>query len=1206
MKVWGLGAAMLLAVLVAGCGGNSTTVGIAIGSTGTSPLTVLVNSTAQFEANVTGISTNTVYWQICKETLSPPSTTVPPTDCTQGQGPTTCTIPKVSNPLTGFGTILQSGLYTAPAAPPSPDAVLIVATSCVRANAFTTFIVIIDSGIRVAISPTTATIGTGETFQFTATVTPNTNPGVAWSVCQPGLTNCNMSSLGTISPSGLYTAPTVPQSVVIQAISSADPNQSSTVNVTVVSAVAPTIVNLDPTTAAQGSVQQDVYVSGADFLSTSSVVVGGVVVPSTDVTTISTTLLRVTIPAAQLAQAGPLSVSVQSQNGGMSSGTFNLTVNTVRPALIESSPDSVSQNSASTPNVILTGGFFAAGTTTATFNGQAVPFTVNSSRQLFLSFPAGSFGTPGLYPLVVQNATVAQPAALNLAVTPTSIPGAASGPIGVGASPSAVAIDEADGTAVIANTGSNSISIVSLPSDTLVATIPVGDQPTGVAVDDLLAHPVALVVNSVDQTVTAIDLATQNAVTLSVLINLGTTPPVPYSIGVNPETPQPVPGVPVTHRAIVAYQSTNEATILDVSVNLSLNGGTPVLSEVQQIGGSSSLYSTGPKPAIAIDPSLNWAVVTPGGAGSVNLVDLGRDPVAGVDAGRAPQAIASLSISPTVQGVGINSETHEALLTDPTTGTLYIFSLLDQTVSTVFENGAAFHGIGVSAASMSQLENVGIAVNGSTAVIVGMENGVVLQTVTGLGSSPLAQAVAADPVTNQAVVVNQGDGTVSIVSLGTSIDPLQIVEATPGYVFGGPAAGSVTLTLNGLGFSGASQVLLNGTAIPIDSVSANGRQIVATVPAGMLVMPLRYVVQVQNTVGATVTVSNVTELTVVQPVTVGSSPLGVAVDTDRDLAVVTNSGDGTASLVALTPQTPTGINQTPAGAIGTIGSPITVGTTPAGVAVLSRIETGLSLAVVANNGSNDATVIDVTQTLVPVGVSLCSSGCSAPVGVAINPDTGLVVVTDTNPSNLQNSGEISLFNLPAAAGTAALTATVDPNPVAVAIDPNPALPYAAVASASSASAVDFVNTNTESIVARAANLENPTGIVFDPVNQVFLTANSLLNEVVIIDPATTNETFVRVGIGPSSIDYNFQASTLVTVNSVSHTMSVMAYVCPPSSTVPVATCFAPQVRTVLGLGGAQTSTPLLGPNSVAIDPKLNLAVLVDEDNNRVLLVPLPF
>ena len=68
-------------------------------------------------------------------------------------------------------------------------------------------------------------------------------------------------------------------------------------------------------------------------------------------------------------------------------------------------------------------------------------------------------------------------------------------------------------------------------------------------------------------------------------------------------------------------------------------------------------------------------------------------------------------------------------------------------------------------------------------------------------------------------------------------------------------------------------------------------------------------------------------------------------------------------------------------------------------------------------------------------------------------------------------------------------------------------------------------------------------------------------------------------------------------------MSVLDYVCPPAVAAPA--CSAPQVRAVLGLGGAQTSSLVLGPNAVAVDPKLDLAVLVDPDNNRVLLVPLP-
>ena len=167
---------------------------------------------------------------------------------------------------------------------------------------------------------------------------------------------------------------------------------------------------------------------------------------------------------------------------------------------------------------------------------------------------------------------------------------------------------------------------------------------------------------------------------------------------------------------------------------------------------------------------------------------------------------------------------------------------------------------------------------------------------------------------------------------------------------------------------------------------------------------------------------------------------------------------------------------------------------------------------------------------------------------------------------------------------------------------DPTLNFAAVATASSTSSLDIVSMVTTSILGRVSGLQNPSGVVFDPVNQVFLTVNSLLNNIVITDPATLTSSNVSVGIAPTSIDYNFQTSSLVTVNAGSHTMSVLDYACPPNRSLATV---RPQVRAVLSLGGAQTTTLVLGPNAVAIDPKLNLAVLVDPDNNRVLLVPLP-
>jgi YVTN family beta-propeller protein len=1234
-RLWGLGGLMLLAASVVGCGGNSTAIGVTVNGPVSSPMTVLVNGTVQFTAAVTGSSTTTVYWQVClpattTSTITPPPVVTKPTSCTPIPSVTPA---KGTTILTGYGTITQTGLYTAPSTVPTPDNAVILATSTINANDFATFTIIIDSGIRVQVLPSTATIGPNETFQFTATVTGSTNTGVAWSVSSSAAAG---TPIGTITSTGLYTAPnSSPGAITVTAQSSANPTQTATASVTVASGGPPAVTSLDPTTAAQGSVQQDVYVLGSNFLNTETVVVTapGVGSTSTPVPTIflSTGLLRATIPASQLQQMGILQVAVQMQNGDLNTpGPANLTLVPVRPAVVSSTPDSISQNNANA-NVQLTGGYFSPGTTIATFNGlgstQGVTTTLSNSRQLALLIPGtgGNFNVPGLYPIVVQNTDVpaGQPfeSALNLAVTPTPtlIPAAATGTATVGTVPSAVAVDYAQGIAVVVNSGSNSVSLINILTHAVIGSpIPVGNHPTGVAIDDLLPHPLALVVNNTDQTVTTIDLTTESVVGAPLSVSIATSSPgspapLPFAIGVNP----------LTHRALVAYQSTNEALVLDLAnANPSYSPACAAPPcPVTTIGGSANFFGTGANPSVAVDPRLNWAVVTPGGAGSVDMVDLGFAATANDPLGRTPVVVGTLSISSTVQGVGINPETHTALFADPDSTNLTTFSLLDGTVTSVSlaNNSGLVDQLGFVSAAATPLEDVGIAVNAnSTALIVDLENANVLQTVTGVGvnscstpSSP-CKAVAVDPVSNQAIVANQADVTnnVSFVSLGPSINPLQIIESSPAITY--TSTSPLTLTVTG-NFPSTAVVRLDQTALATTGVAGTCtvsapvtcRQLSATVPASMLGMARRFIVDVAATSGSPV--SNVTDLTVVQSVPVGNSPVGVAIDADRDMAVVTNSGDGTVSLVALTPDTPTGQFGVPAGSVGTIGSPISVGTTPEGVAVLPR----LGLAIVANNGSNNASVVDETGVNVPETVAICATiGCTGPTGVAVDQDTGIAFITDTNAKsgNITTPGNLSFLDLAAASGVTD-TATIDQNPVAVAIDPvfnpiNPADGYAAVATASQTSSLEFVDTVSAATAGRVSSgIEDPSGIVFDPVNQVFLVANSLENEVVIVDPATFVDVAVRTGIDPTSLDYNFQTSTLVTANGGSHTMSVLDYLCPPTPNLP--TCPAPQVRDVIGIGGTQNTSPVLGPNAVAIDLKLNLAVLVDQDNNRVLLVPLP-
>ncbi len=1218
MRVWKVGAAIILAAGLSACGGNSTPVGVTLFplGTATSPVPVIVSvppgqspGQVQFTSTVTGTSTSTVNWLVC---LPPPNLTVKhpiPLNCGQ---------------LTGFGTISTAGLYIAPPTPPTPNIFVVAAQSTVNQNIYGISFVEVGSGIRVSIAPTTATIAPGESFLFTPTVSGTTNTAVTWSVTGNGTTVVGgNSTIGFICPNpaapqpcpaGTYIAPlTSPGSVTITATSAADTSQSATATVTVsTSASQTTISSIMPAVAQEGSVQQDIYLNGTNFSSNSKVLANGVPVPTIF---LSATLLRATIPAAQLISpvaCTPQTVSpqipilVQSQNGDLSLPQ-NLTINPSRPALVASSPDSTVASAANV-GVTLTGGYFSP-CTSAFFNAQ--PLTVSgggSTRVLQATISDTDFGPPGLYPIVVRNTDVVAPnppiSAVNLSIEPTSFPTAPSTSISVGASPSAIAIDPVLDEAVVANTGAGTVSIINLATNAVVA-VTVGPNPTGVAIDDQLAHHLAVVVNngsgSGGNSVTAIDLTTLATSTLDFPDTA--VPPntvaLPFSIGINSST----------HRAIVTQQSTNLATVLDLTT------GTPVI--VQQIGGGLTSYSTGTSPSVAIDPRLNWAIVTPGGGGSVNIVDLGRGPgaIPGDAVGRPPAIIGSLSVATSTQGVGINTQTHQALLTDPngasasdpTGGRLTTYSLLDNTVSSVpiLQNGNPFSEAGFVAAAVNPLSNVGIAVNllAGTAAVVDMENSNVLQTVTGL-SSP--QAVAIDAVTNQAFIVNQGSNTVSVVSLGTAgqFRSLQIVESSPAMAFVTNPTSAVTLTINGIGFSGSPQVVVDGTALPAGDVTVvSNRQILATIPASMLTNARNFIVYVQS--GGQW--SNTTELALIQPVPVGNSPVGVAIDQDLDQAVVTNNADNTVSILNLL-----------TGAPILSGSTVSVGSNPEGVAVIAR----LGLAVVANNGSNNVTIVDEVGVdgifTPPTTLPLCGS-CFAPAGVGINSDTATAGIANTDPGSAttQGSGSVGFVLLPptGTAGTLGQTVIVDQFPVAVAMAPvllSPPIPgvittlnYAAVATDSTASSVDILNVDSGAILSRVSPFQLPTGVVFDPVNQDFLVADSVINNVVVIDPNTFIPLSFRVGIGPTSLDYNYQTSTLVTNNAVSNTISVVGYVCPPNPSSPPS-CAGPRVRDVLGVGGLlQPASVVVGPNSIAIDLKMNLGVLVDQNNNRVLLVPLP-
>ncbi len=95
------------------------------------------------------------------------------------------------------------------------------------------------TAVSISISPTSAALQTGATQQFSTTVSGTTNTSVTWSV--NGVQGGN-STTGTVSTSGLYTAPaTAPSSsVTVTATSVADSTKSASANVTISTATTTT------------------------------------------------------------------------------------------------------------------------------------------------------------------------------------------------------------------------------------------------------------------------------------------------------------------------------------------------------------------------------------------------------------------------------------------------------------------------------------------------------------------------------------------------------------------------------------------------------------------------------------------------------------------------------------------------------------------------------------------------------------------------------------------------------------------------------------------------------------------------------------------------------------------------------------------------------------------------------------------------------
>jgi DNA-binding beta-propeller fold protein YncE len=1230
----------------------------------------------------------------------------------------TFTYPQTASNASSGGGAVSASNATSGGGTVSTTAVQIKAVPIADNTKSDTAIVSVDSGIHVTVTPPTATLGTSETLQFIAAVPGTSDTRVNWFVNDiAGGDPANGN--GTITATGVYQAPATipnPATVTIKAVSQADTSRSGTASATIVLASDPILTSINPTTAPQGSVFEDISLIGppaitltiasngavrsnnvvtitttaahnlavgqvvtisgvtdtsfngtftvasvpsstmftypqtasnvtssggtvtstpANFIATNVVNVNGNPLPPGAVSVPSSTVIRARIPASLLGAAGILKINVRRQGG-----TFNplqertLTVVPVRPALVAASPDSGIQGGG-TFSFDVHGGYFgdpSAPAVSAQVDGGLRSVNITDGRRLSVTIgpPHGDLTTPGLVPVAILNTAANPPqAATNFAVQPSS--GAAFAVIqtlslAAGSAPSAIAVNTTTGTAVVANTGKNTVQLIDLttnPPSLKGGPVAVGTAPTGVAIDN--TRNVAVVVNSGSNSVSIVDLSPSPAVVMATITaNIG---PAPVAVAVNP----------LTGIAVVAYQNSNSLSLIDLATNTVVSAAT---------------VSTGPNPQVAVEPKLNWAVVTPGGAGSISIVETGKrfsatiassgatrtsagavtitttaphsiaqgqivlitgvaDPsfngtftVTGVSTSTSftyiqsntaaatsggGQATFSTTVATasvggtTVRGISINPETEQAVLADPGSTQLQFFSVLDQGLSSItLEAGhvaAAFHPLTDIIVSVNNLDN--------KASIVDARTTPTRLAQVSVGTNP--RAVVVDPVSNLALVANAGSDNVSVISLG-ALRPLHVTQINiPSNRQLGPAAtrtspSSLSLTITGGTFSGASAVRLDGVATGVTTSFVSPRRLTVTIDPSRLAAPRRYALDVMDGVNH----SNVAELPVIQVVDmVGAggasctnpSPRGVAIDAERNLALVTNPNCNNVAIIDLT-----------TGDLTTGNSKVvSVGTNPQGVAVDSR----LGRAVVTNRGSGDASIVDLTNA--GGTVSQTVSVGTEPLGVAIDPGTGLAIVA--------NSGSNNLTTIAADTGQSLTTASTDQRPVAIAIDPQRRI--AAVAHAAQNNLVFFdLKASPPTVLNRVSGPQAPTSVVFDPVTTLFVVNSSLGNNIFIVNPDTLQAAVLRVGINPTSLGYNYRSGTLLSLNTASSTISVVDFADQPQ-----------RVRAVIGTGAAPSCFgPIVVGNAqqfqqppcgVEIHPKTNLAVLADGDNNRVLLLPLP-
>jgi YVTN family beta-propeller protein len=310
--------------------------------------------------------------------------------------------------------------------------------------------------------------------------------------------------------------------------------------------------------------------------------------------------------------------------------------------------------------------------------------------------------------------------------------------------------------AYITNSSSNSVSVIDTSTNTVAATIPVGNGPSGVAVNS--AGTRAYVVNTTDDTISVINTST-NTVIATITVGLG-----PVGVAVNT----------AGTKLYVANSISNTVSVIDTSTNT-------IITDIA--------VGTTPR-GVAVNSADTRTYVSNNFSGTVSVIDNTINTViATVVVGNAPEG---LDISPSGTRVYVaNTNDNTVSVINTSTNLVMVNTAVGTNPKTVTVNPAGTRAYVTN--NFAGAAGTVSVIDPSTNLVVGLPISV--------GNGPIGASI--NPLGTKVYVVNNVSGNVSVIDTITNSvtatiivgnNPIALgkfIENPPMVISTSPAAGAI-------------------------------------------------------------------------------------------------------------------------------------------------------------------------------------------------------------------------------------------------------------------------------------------------------------------------------------------------------------------------------------------------------------------------------